>query len=1216
MPTHNSLPAFLFSVFLLLLSINSCFTAPINSFTNNGSFTSEIPFAHLLGYQITDLTSKDLATFAFLTQDWSISGLATSTSNSSLCGTNFPLLGGYSIFANNIILEKTYTSLISHSAIKFQINFAFIDKFKNPDFLTLTLSGTSIPGGSPLKTYNFYLTSSLCGGSDPETTQFTLMGSILHTSNLLDLKIVAKVATGANSGTFGIRDINFFLVNDTSITTTNSCFRVYDTHLTGLSGECQCQKGYYYNSGSCLICDSSCGDCFGPSSSQCYSCVSGFFFGGTDCEQCDSSCETCSGLNNNQCLTCQTGLWLQKNGTCMASCSLPSYASQAIGVHQVCETICQDSEYLLWNGTCVTNCPSPLIGSIIDSSLLCNKPCQAGELFDYNGNCISSCPSPYVQGTDNNGVDMCNLPCDPLTEYLYPNGSCSGSCNSPLISSFSSDIQLCNSPCGSDFMYPDDSCNPQCNSPLLASSIMGIQYCNSPCGVNGFIYPNGSCYSQCSPPLVSATESTISWCSSPCTNYLDFYYQNDSTCKSVCQSPNVIENHDLVNVCLMTFALPPVSTTTATTSPLTSEEKNQVDQANSVTKGAGATARATTVASSIVSSRSPNAISLISLMKMLDYVRYMNINYPPKLQYFLDSKGKGSISMSFEVSLPENIKEEFPKKPLPGKFGEYGLSSSFVVDYWEELFTCVIIFIILGFASVMAFYTKKIKYIGRLFFKVKSVIQWNLVLILICSNLDSVGVYSSLELRTTPFDSILSILGTLICVFVNLVALFLMGLSLYVGYSLWRSRKTVSPGLVFQKTDQKETEEKYLNCGVLYLSFRNCSFMQRSCMFFILLRIYLFNVVIGYLFDHPLAQAILIVLMSFLMLAFLSIQRPHKKTFELIKAITFESIIFVVNISILILAIMDHKGVYMKEERVRLGDVIILANTLFHVVVVLFIAIEIVFRVIKAYRISKKIESRGVQFWTKIIVTLFEPEDMEEVTEEQAKNKQKIYCDPVRKEIIQIKSLFEVESRNESHLDLEKSSPLKSTKVSPSISSSQDPINSILSFDGLGDGSSRKNLLQQSMRSGRGSILHNFPEINSTLQKRRFSRFSILNEKTPTSFQEVELIKMASHEASKSGSPKNSSPKGNLVRKFSENLLPIENISSPRELQKRRRIGFGSPSNFSRDHLVNLSFESDPNTPTPTLHIHSAGFSAEVARLSLCSDSSFKPGNKEKRSSP
>lgn len=1293
-----------FSLLLLLISIQSSLSDLINPSPNNG-------------FQITDLTTKDLTTFAFTTQGWNISGLAVSTSNSSLCGANFPLLGGSSIFANDIVLEKNYTALPSHTAMYFQIHFALIDKFKNPDFISLSLSGMLILSSSSLKTYNSYLTSNICGGADPDTTQFTLMGLIPHTSDVLAFKILAKAATGAGSGTIGVRDISLIFVNDSSIVSTKDCFRVYDTTLTGLSGECQCEKGYYYNSGTCTTCDPSCGDCFGGSSSQCFSCVSGFSWTGTHCEQCDSSCLTCSGPNNNQCLTCQAGLWLQKNGTCTPSCNLPASASQVVGVLQVCETICQDPEYFLFNGGCAASCPAPLVSSTIDSNFLCNKPCQTGEFFDYHGSCVSSCSSPYVQAI-NNSVDVCNLPCDPVSEFLYPNGSCSGSCGGFLVSTFASDIQWCNSPCGADFMYADGSCNsqcnsplvvstvmgiqycsqpcqtgefldfqgncisscsspyvqdvtnnvdicslpcdpvseflypdsscssscnspfvstvssniqwcnspcgtdftysdyscnPQCNSPLLASTVLGINYCDSPCGTTGFINPNSSCRAQCDPPLVSATYNSINWCASPCSYYLDYFYPNNNTCQPSCLSPATIENYDLVSVCRI-----PAPTSASAASTLTTEEKNSVNQANAVTNSAGATARATTATSSLVSSGSPNAISLISLMKMLDYIRYINIDYPPKLQYFLDSKAASSVSLNFHITLPQEIQDEFPNYPLPGKFGEYGLASSFIINYCEELFTSALIFMILALATVLTLHVKKVKYLSSFFVKVKNVIQWNLILIVICSNMDSVGVYSSLELRTTPFNSFLSVMGTLICIVVNLVAVFLMGFTLYITYSLWRSRKSVSPSQ-FKGSKPQETDEKYLNCGVLYLNFRKGSLLQRSCMFFILLRIYLFNMVIGYLFDHPLAQAILIVLMSFMMLAFLSFKRPFRKAFDLVKAITYESIIFVVNICILILAIMDHKGVYLKEERVRLGDVIILANTLFNVAAVLFIGVEIIFRLIKVYRISKKIKSRGMKFWTKILVTLFEPEDMEEVTEEQAKKKKQIYCDPVSKETIQIKSLFEIGSRNETHFDIEKSSQIclknSNSKITPTI----EPANSILSFEGLSENGSRRNLLPN-MRST-GSILHNFPGSYNLelMQKRQISRLSLnqspVFNRSQASFQELEVIKLASIEAPSSRTPSHSQPKEEEKRscKLSENIIFLESIGSSMEIKKRRRIGFNSPSHFSHDNIVNLSFESDQNTPT--YQIHSAGFPVENAKFSLCT-SNFKPGDRGKKSSP
>ncbi|RZJ99688.1 MAG: hypothetical protein EOO43_26060, partial [Flavobacterium sp.] len=272
----------------------------------------------------------------------------------------------------------------------------------------------------------------------------------------------------------------------------------------------------------------------------------------------------------------------------------------------------------------------------------------------------------------------------------------------------------------------------------------------------------------------------------------------------------------------------------------------------------------------------------------------MNIQYPPKLQYFLDDRAEDSMSLNFQVNPPRAINAKFPNQPLPGKFGHYHSASSFVINYYQELFTYAIIFMLLFIAIALNPLTKRIKYVGTIFTKMRGAIQWNLFLIVILSNMDSVGVFSSLEFRTTPFNSFSSVLGTLICVIINLLAIFLMGLTLHITYSSWRSRETVFPESIRkQKTMPekrkevlKNEEEKYMNCGVLYLNFKEDSLIQRSCMFFILLRVYLFNMVIGYLFEHPLAQSILIVLMSFVMLVYLSVQRPYRNSFELIKAIT------------------------------------------------------------------------------------------------------------------------------------------------------------------------------------------------------------------------------------------------------------------------------------------------------------------------------------------
>ena len=1088
----------------------------------NGLFTFLLQYLTVIGYQILDLTSKNIDSFYLETQKWAVSGLAGIV-NSSLCGTNNPLLGGYGVFSNSAGMSKTYSALPTHTAIYYQITFNFIDKFKTPDYFTLALDSNSIAGGGSLKTYNSYVTSDICGGSDPDTTQFTIAGSMPHTAKTLAFQLTAKVSTGAGSGTLGIRDIQLTFVNDSSVTAATSCFRVFDSQLLGLSGECSCVKDSYLNSGTCTPCDSACQNCFGSSASQCYACASGYSFIESQCVQCDSSCLTCTGPDSLQCVTCQDGYWLQPDGSCTATCDLPASQSLTIGSFQLCYASCTTSQYLLWDGTCVNDCSSPLVISLSGGYELCSKPCENNE-------------------------------------YLYSNGSCESTCPSPFISSSSLDVNLCQPPCT----------NSQ------------------------FLYLDGSCSSKCPNPLVSSTPADgVKRCSSPCPNSSDYYYSSNDTCGNICSSPSVLQTVQFIQVCSVI----------STEGRLSSDDKNSVDIATNTIDAAGTATSVGIAASSLISSQSSGAITLISLIKMLEYIRYMNINYPPKLEYMMDSQGNDAISLTFNVNLPKSIERKFPDYPLPGRFGKYDLVSNFFVNYWEELFTLGVVLLVLVISTLLASKAKDVKYIGVSSTKIRDIIKWNFFLIVFCGNVDSVGVFSSMEFRTTHFNSFVSVFATLVCVFINLLVLYVMFMIPYIIYSLRRARRKVLPvGKNFghQDYNAKNNSQRFALCGVLFMNFEEKSASQHSCMFLILFRVYLFNIIIGYLFEYPLVQAILLTTMSILMLGYFSIARPYKNALELIKTMTYETIIAGVNICVLILAIMDHKGIENNESRRKLGDAIIISNIAFNLMAVSYMVVELVIKVIKVYGRRKTITTKGWRYWLTITTFLLEPEELEmeedgtpekeePVSQRHSKRGTKLEETPAKKSV-SFKSQTpsdDQEGGQDSDASPLKISPslVQRTKPTPRLSINKGGIlkaNSLFSFDGINDTGSRNLLTLMNLRpsvllsqdhlSPRGNLLQNQEHLSVAPSPRMLLRGS-----NQFSLQDIENKFM--NESVSAGTPvKVDDEKGTLLSK-----IQSYEVNSGQNKDRRRKMRPLGPSSVVLDHSggsPDLSFEVGTGTLT------------------------------------
>lgn len=360
----------------------------------------------------------------------------------------------------------------------------------------------------------------------------------------------------------------------------------------------------------------------------------------------------------------------------------------------------------------------------------------------------------------------------------------------------------------------------------------------------------------------------------------------------------------------------------------------------------------------------------------------MDINYPPRLQLMFDSQSSSSISFNLNFGLPKNAVEKFPKYPLPGRFARYEGTSSFILNYWKGLVTLSLLLFIIAMATIFAPLTKSTKYVHLILRHIENITKWDLFLLLLCTNIDGLGVYSSLELRNIHPNVALSLLSTIICFAMNLLVLNLLAQALYMFIDLQRSRYQVIPlpqvsPINNEDNLKKKEAPKWSQYSILYRDFKDTSFFQQSFMFFFLLRVYAFDMIIGYFFAYPLAQAIVINIMSIVLISYLAFKRPYKRPFDLVKLMINESIIALVNMNVLILAVLDKCGAELTGIRARLGDIVIIANVMFNVLAVFFIVAEVILRVVTVYKIMKKSKAKGRAFWMKAFLSLFEQDGLE-----------------------------------------------------------------------------------------------------------------------------------------------------------------------------------------------------------------------------------------------
>lgn len=334
-------------------------------------------------------------------------------------------------------------------------------------------------------------------------------------------------------------------------------------------GSCltDCPTGKYKSEQSdgqsvCLPCDDSCGECVGPSSSDCTACSSGSYLhngvcltacptgkygnsGSHTCENCricgagtfatggcddgvrDTVCQSCRVCNetqyeilsctatrNRQCATCtsQCGPGLELKGQCGGTDGRQNPQCEA----------CASGYYKTESGSgscqaCLTTCP---VGRYLSGSCLSTAGPQC--LF-----CKSSCPAgSYLSGTCGGRSDYACTPCTTCTSGTeYETRACESS---------GQDRQCaqCRSSCLSGFYLSGDcggvngTSNPVCQACRTASDCGTSQYLTGSCGGNS----NPTC-ADCHPSCAQCTDGAATSCTAcPASTHLE-----NGRCVSECQ---------------------------------------------------------------------------------------------------------------------------------------------------------------------------------------------------------------------------------------------------------------------------------------------------------------------------------------------------------------------------------------------------------------------------------------------------------------------------------------------------------------------------------------------------------------------------------------------------------------------------------------------------------------------------------------------------------
>ena len=704
-----------------------------------------------------------------------------------------------------------------------------------------------------------------------------------------------------------------------------------------------------------------------------YPCTSSqyLYWNGTCASSCASPLTNLAEAGKNYCnYPCASNQYLYWNGTCASSCASPLVTKVEAG-RNYCSYPCASGQYLYWNGSCPSSCASPLVTKVEAGKNYCSHPCASGQYLYYNGTCSGVCNSPLSTRTEA-GKLYCDYQCS-FSQYLYWDGTCQNSCSSPLQVVNYSAKQFCLYPClTSQYLYWDGTCQANCNFPLSSSNISKALFCKYPCQTSQYLYWNGSCEASCLFPLLSSQKNGANFCNQPCAD--SQYLFESNTCLNSCETPMQIQIENSEQICLS-----PCQDPSQYYYPQLGQCESTCSPPNVIQTGL--------YKSCLVRDTSAKTLPL-SLARIIHYIKYMDIQFPPRLQMFSSKNAENLIPIRYQSEMPKSLRQEFTKLLLPPIFEKYGICSNFLVNYWGDLISLIFTFcmaVITWSATLVLKNLDKFRILS-IAKQFENIFKWNFLIILIASGIDYIMFFLSLYFHKVSFHNNgdkFSFYTSLLILTATLV------LMLFILKHLILSLQSKSIIFVGDEPDFDKSQRKTQHhIQILSQGIKQERAFHRLFYIIYTFRLAFPSIIASSLYTNPQAQTALYLITSISILTYLILTKPFIKKINQVQLIILESIILFIHICLLALTVLKMESFEDTEATIVLGDMIIAGNYILHVHAVLFLIIKLVLEIRNLYTLKKTQQKIPEMAWLQFVVIYIQQGGMgfEEITLELVSN--------------------------------------------------------------------------------------------------------------------------------------------------------------------------------------------------------------------------------------
>jgi len=362
-------------------------------------------------------------------------------------------------------------------------------------------------------------------------------------------------------------------------------------------------------------------------------------------------------------------------------------------------------------------------------------------------------------------------------------------------------------------------------------------------------------------------------------------------------------------------------------------------------KAAGGTFEGSSLAGAALASGSSLPINFGLVAKIIRNLKYLNVTVSSELQVTFSS---WKVSSGF-LKAPKSWSLESRSKPLPVVFSRYGLDPVFLINYWKPFILTMVGFVLFVVFKIMEVSLNRGNQQNDSIPRKVNLAASNFALTQVYSNLDDVIFYFVLDARSTEFDDAFRGFSLALALVLILAGGIILGFHGYLLQKYQSIKRDKTP------TDfLKKFLYKYENVKLIFQDFKDTTIVVQSFLWIHLVRALISSLIFTTLFEYPLVQVLLLLVLNIGMIAFISMKSPFKDLLGTCSQLFCEIILLLANICMLIMATFDQAGSYPIDAVKSLSTSVIVLNTILLFGSAILMVIAILKDLYVAYQAKKK----------------------------------------------------------------------------------------------------------------------------------------------------------------------------------------------------------------------------------------------------------------------